>query len=156
MSKSKNTKPLVITLVIVLLVGAFAYGVVRIVQLRKATASLGGQVASANDQLSKLKNDLVSDPNGTVAKVQQESTGSVLEEVAKLYELPKDESPTIATVQDKSKLAGQAFFDQAENGDQLVVYEKSGLAILYRPSQKKLVKVGPIDIKNETPTTQVP
>ena len=59
---------------------------------------------------------------------------------------------------DKSKPPlDQPFFVDAKKGDYLVVYEKSGLAILYRPSEKKLVKVGSLNVQNtqsSQPTTQ--
>ncbi len=104
-----------------------------------------------NEELSKFKSELVTNPNDTILKIQQEESKSVLDEIGALYSLPADETPTIATVQDVSKLDDQPFFKEAVNGDKLVVYEKSGLAILYRPGEKKLIKVGPLNIKNDTP-----
>ena len=47
---------------------------------------------------------------------------SLIEEVSKLAILPSKEQPTIATVQDKTKLQNQTFFSQAENGDKVLIY----------------------------------
>lgn len=61
-------------------------------------------------------------------------------------ELPKEETPTIATISDKEKLKGQVFFDAAENGDVLFAYTTAMKAILYRPSTNKIINVAPIAI----------
>lgn len=64
--------------------------------------------------------------------------------VGKIYILPSDEEPTVARIEDKDSLKGQTFFDKAQNGDYVIVYEKSKLALLYRQQDGKLVNVGPI------------
>ncbi len=74
-------------------------------------------------------------------------------EVGKLIELPTDETPTVATVVDASKVKSQAFFANAQNGDRVLLYSKSSKAILYRPSTKKIIEVAPINIgANQTQT----
>ncbi len=65
----------------------------------------------------------------------------LLVKIGRLVVLPKGEEPTIATVSDKSKLLEQAFFRQAENGDKLLLYEKTKKAILYRPSINRVVDI---------------
>jgi hypothetical protein len=64
--------------------------------------------------------------------------------VGQLMILPTDETPTYGTVQDKTKLKGQTFFAHAENGDELLMYERAKTSILYRASINKIVNVGPI------------
>lgn len=71
--------------------------------------------------------------------------------VGKLIELPSGETPTVATISDKNKLADQTFFKMTENGDVLFVYAKAMEAILYRPSINKIINVAPISI-NQTPS----
>lgn len=66
--------------------------------------------------------------------------------LGKLMELPAEEVPTVATISDKEKLAGQTFFAQAENGDILFAYTSAMKAILYRPSTNKIINVAPISI----------
>lgn len=63
--------------------------------------------------------------------------------------LPKEE-PVVATVTDKSKLAGQKFFAHAENGDKVLVFQKAKKAILYRPSEKKIIEVSNVTTNQET------
>lgn len=154
MAKRKNTKTILIVISVLVIIGALGYSAWRIMQLRKTAADLGGQLNSKTEEMNAFRRDLVANPTGTLQKIQQESTQSIIDEVGKLYTLPANESPTVATVQDKSKLGDQEFFKDAQNNDVLVVYEKSGLAILYRPSEKKLVKVGPINIQNNPETSE--
>ncbi|MDQ3093729.1 MAG: DUF515 domain-containing protein [bacterium] len=161
MAKQRRSKIVFWVILTVLIVGTLGYGGWRIMQLRKTAAILGSTLGAKTEELNQFKSELATNPTGTIQRIQAESTQSVIDEIGKLYTLPSNEQPTVATVQDKSKLEGQDFFKDAQNGDQLVVYEKSGLAILYRPSENKLIKVGPIDVKNdqaatEQPTTQEP
>lgn len=65
-------------------------------------------------------------------------------QVGNIYILPTDDEPTVARIEDKNSLKGQTFFDNAQNGDYVIVYEKSKLALLYRQQDGKLVNVGPI------------
>ena len=71
-----------------------------------------------------------------------------------LMELPQGETPTVATISDKEKLKGQAFFDKAENGDILFAYTNSMKAILYRPSTNKIINVAPITINQQQDLNQ--
>ena len=68
-------------------------------------------------------------------------------EVGKLYDLPKDEKPQVATVQDKEKLKDQPFFNKAENGDITLIYTNAKLAILYRPTTKQIVNVSTVTVQ---------
>lgn len=70
----------------------------------------------------------------------------LVERVGKLMELPAGETPTVAAVSDVSKLKGQAFFVNAQNGDQVLIYSKAKKAVLYRPSTNKIIEVGPVNL----------
>jgi hypothetical protein len=78
---------------------------------------------------------------------------TLIKTVGQLMFLPSEE-PTIATVTDKEKLAKQPFFAQAENGDKVIIYTQAKKAILYRPTQKKIVDVAPL-ITDATPQPQL-
>lgn len=68
-------------------------------------------------------------------------------QVNKLIILPTNEQPAIVTVVDKSKIQNIPFLQRsAKNGDKVLVYSKAKKAILYRPSEKKIVDVGPVSI----------
>lgn len=87
--------------------------------------------------------------NASPEKLQQVQVDQTISEVGKLYSLPANEKPDVATVKDKEALKKQyPFFDQAENDDVVLIYKEAKLAILYRPATKKLVKVGPVNVEN--------
>lgn len=79
-------------------------------------------------------------------------TESLVKKVGVLITLPKDETPTIATVSDKEKLKDQPFFKDAQKDDKLLIYTNAKQAIIYRPSQNKIINVGPIAINDAQPT----
>jgi hypothetical protein len=68
--------------------------------------------------------------------------------------VPKDETPTLATVTDKTKLKDQPFFKDAENGDQILIFPQAKKAIIYREKENRLINVGPIAITSDKATTQ--
>lgn len=84
----------------------------------------------------------------------QAEVDTLLMEVGKLIALPSDEKPTIATVSDVEKVKEQAFFKNAQNGDKVLIYTNAKKAILYRPSEKKVVEVGSVNI-NQQPKTEI-
>ena len=64
--------------------------------------------------------------------------------------LPKDETPTLATVSDPEKLKDQRFFVNAVKGDKVLVYSLAKKAILYSPSLDKIIEVAPVNVGGET------
>lgn len=150
MAKKKNAKVLITLLISLVVIGGAGYSTWRIMQLRTEVADVQSSLADVNNELEALKSDIVTNPDTVVLGLQQEKNATILKEVGEVYAIPEDETPTIATVQDISKLTDQPFFDGAENGDILIVFDESGQAILYRPSEKKLVKVGPINIQENS------
>jgi len=78
---------------------------------------------------------------------------NLLKEVGKLMTLPTDEKPTIATVSDAEKVKSQSFFKLAQNGDKVLIFANSKKAILYRPSEKKIVEVGTVNLNQQSSQT---
>ena len=81
-------------------------------------------------------------PIGQTALVQ--ASGDVVQRVGQLILLPSDEVPTLATVSDINVLKGQLFFQNASNGDVVLMYAKARKAILYSPRLNKVIEVAPI------------
>ncbi len=83
-------------------------------------------------------------------KQVQSEVDALVAEVGKLIDLPKDEKPTVATVTDPSKLKDQPFFAKAKAGDKVLIYTSTKRAILYRPSEHRIIDVGAVNIRQQT------
>jgi hypothetical protein len=92
-------------------------------------------------------NDLKKDPASNA-----NASARIVQEVSKIYAVPANEQPSVALVQDKAKLRQQPFFGSVENGDYILIYTNSKLAIVYREKDNKLMKVGPINISKDNTT----
>lgn len=90
-------------------------------------------------ELQKVQN-----PEYAEQQAQQETQG-LLDKVGKHMELPDGEA-VVATVSDVAKLSDQPFFEKAENGDKVLIFSDSSVAIIYRESTDKIVNSGPIAI----------
>jgi hypothetical protein len=82
------------------------------------------------------------------AQLQQE-VENLVKEVGKLIALPEDEDPTIATVTDVEAAKDQPFFAKAQNGDKVLIYTNARKAILYRPSENRIIEVGLVNINQQ-------
>jgi hypothetical protein len=70
----------------------------------------------------------------------------VVSRVGQLMLLPTNEQPTLATVTDKTKLADKFLASKAANGDDILIYTKNQMVIIYRPSINKIVAVGAVSV----------
>ncbi len=77
----------------------------------------------------------------------------ILQIISPVIHISHNETPTIATVADKSKLMSQPFFERAENGDKVLIFRSSNTVVLYRPTLKKVIAVSTIP-KEQQVTTQ--
>lgn len=71
---------------------------------------------------------------------------SVINKVRTIAVLPSGETPTVATVVNADKLKNQAFFNNAKNGDKVLVFNREKEAILYRPSTNQIVTIAPVTV----------
>jgi hypothetical protein len=108
----------------------------------------------AQQQLNTVKKDLENVQTDPAAKTR-EANKQLIEQVGKLIVLPQGEEPTIATVSDLSKLQGQPFFAKAQVGDKVLIYQVAKKAILFRPSENKIIELAPLNNNGQagTPTT---
>lgn len=90
----------------------------------------------------------------TQTKSPEAELESVVAAISEHFELPQGETPTLATVTDREKLSGQAFFASSQNGDKVLLYQEGKKAILYRPSTGKIVNVAPIGVQAPTQAEQ--
>jgi len=94
----------------------------------------------------------LSDAPAKAAMQAEAEITTIVASIEKGMLLPPNETPTLATVTDKDKLASQPFFSQSQNGDKVLLYTQAGKAILYRPSIQKIVDI--TSIRTTTDATQ--
>ncbi len=97
-------------------------------------------------QYNKTQKELQAMKKSSAAsqKAGSDQVSKIVAEVGKIFKLPDGEVPTMATISDVNKLKDQPFFKNSKNGDILLVYNKAGKAILYNPTDKKIVEVAPV------------
>lgn len=95
-------------------------------------------------QLKELKNQANSGSQNSNTTSSQEDNKKLIDQIGKLIILPTDEEPTIATVNDLSKLQGQPFFEKAQIGDKVLIYNIARKAILFRPSNNQIIELAPL------------
>lgn len=88
-------------------------------------------------------------------KVAQETVDKLVAQVSNFILLPQNETPTVATVTDPSKLKDQPFFTNAKEGYKVLIYTNARKAIMFDPINNKIIEVAPITIgNNQTVPTQ--
>lgn len=143
MSKARNVSiGINVVLATVLVVGAAWFWFVY----KKQRSNMGKVLSAVTGELQAYKTD----PN----QASKAEANRIVSEVGKLYALPKDEEPSVATVKDKEKLKDQPFFVNAQNNDVTLIYSKAKIAILYRPSSKQIINVSSVSIQDQA--TQTP
>ena len=119
----------------------FFYGrrwlLVVIILLVAGVAALTYGYIHTKNELNKAKNPT------TAGKTEAEQ---IVNTINKVVLVPTGETPTLATVQDVSKLKSQTFFKNAQNGDKVLIYSRSGQAILYRPLTKQVIEYAPVNL----------
>lgn len=95
----------------------------------------------AQKEITAIKTDPT-----TIQKAATIEAQKLVDQVSKLMELPKGETPTIATVTDVGKLKDQPFFVRAKNGDKVLIYTNAKKAVLYDPATNKIVDVAPVNL----------
>lgn len=73
----------------------------------------------------------------------------IVRKISKIMILPENETPTIATVSDPLALKNQVFFVNSQKGDKVLIYTQARKAILYRPTQDKIVEVTSLSIEEK-------
>ncbi len=131
--KRKNPKGFKALILLAILIAAVA-----------ASVYLFQQWQQTKKELDSLKKN----PN----QIAQNQVKAVVAKVGKFIALPEKEDPTLATINDISKLKDQPFFAKAQNGDQILIYTNARKAYLYSPTQDKLLDVAPLNIGTPSAT----
>ncbi|MCX8008576.1 MAG: hypothetical protein N3A54_02635 [Patescibacteria group bacterium] len=103
-------------------------------------------------QYQKVQAELAKLKTSTMGPLTEDRQRELIEEVSSRIILPNDEKPTVAVVSDINRLKDQQFFSAGQNGDIVLIYMNAKKAILYRPSEKKVVEVAPVNLNNNQAT----
>lgn len=85
-------------------------------------------------------------------KLSDKDVKGLVATVGRLIVLPDNETPTVATVSDPDKLRSQPFFTNSKKGDKVLIYSGARKAILYRPEERKIIEVAPLNLTTPAPT----
>jgi hypothetical protein len=88
------------------------------------------------------------------AAVQEQEAKELVDQVGSILLLPS-EVPTIATVLDPDMLKQQAFFEHAIVGDKVLVFASARQAVLYRPSEHKIIAISMLSSQDMQQTPAV-
>ena len=98
-----------------------------------------------HNQKTKETPDMIAQREADKRAVEaKKKADAMIDIVKKQIELPTNEEPILATVSDSNMLQNQDFFKDAKNGDRILLYPKHKKAYLYRPSEKKVLAVAPL------------
>lgn len=98
-----------------------------------------------NQEWQKKYSDLIEHPE----QLAENEADLYYEKVSKLTSLPVNEKPKINTILDINQLKDDDFFSKAQNGDKVLIFEESKLAIIYRPSDDKIINSGPLVVSTD-------
>jgi len=93
--------------------------------------------------------------NSSTEKQATVDAKNVLERVSRLFDLPSDPPPTVATIVNIEQLrATSDFYNKAKDGDQLIITKNR--AILYDPERDIILDAVSIDIRAQTSNEKPP
>lgn len=99
-------------------------------------------------QYTKVTKELSTMKTSSNGPLTDDRQRELIAEVSSRIMLPGDEKPTVAVVSDINRLKDQQFFANGQNGDVVLIYMTSKKAVLYRPTDKKIVEVAPVNLNN--------
>ncbi|HET9412012.1 MAG TPA: hypothetical protein VFO38_04135 [Candidatus Saccharimonadales bacterium] len=91
-------------------------------------------------------------PKDQIAE-NQSTLQRVKAQAGAIFMLPEGD-PVLIQIQDKQKLSGQPFYEKAENGDYVLVYEKAKYAIIFREKTRQVINANTISIGEESAPPQ--
>lgn len=80
------------------------------------------------------------------AAIAPTDTAAIMLQVGRLVDLPSDETPQVAPINDVAPFLNQPFFARARVGDVLIIYMQKHVAILYSSAENKIVNMSKISV----------
>lgn len=80
----------------------------------------------------------------------------LISDLMRIALIPTDETPEIATIYNVEDYSEILFFSRAQNGDKVIGFLKAKFAILYRPTTKQIIWMGPLTSANNNNISPTP
>lgn len=74
-------------------------------------------------------------------KIAEKEIDSVVRDVRKIMDLPQDETPVLAVINNDEQLKNQPLFQNAEVGNKILIYEENRKIVIYNHTTNKIVEV---------------
>ncbi len=87
----------------------------------------------------------VIDNRPVMTNTLSEEEKNIVEKASQLVNMPKDEEATVATIVDKTKNQKLDFLKDAENGDKIIIFPKSGKQFLYREETNTIISTATLN-----------
>lgn len=136
-SKFSFTTPLILIIVLTLFIG-----------LLTGSVFLFFRYQQVQREINALKGT-----NNSLSSTSQTDPKKIIENVSKLIKLPKDEVPTVASITDVDKLKNQPVFQNAKNGDKILLFTNAHKVIIYDPGSNIIEDAVTINSTNQSPNT---
>jgi hypothetical protein len=103
-------------------------------------------------QTKKQLDELTKTPSASEQALQERQ--ELIAKVSRLMVLPASENPLILNIENAAALAKtQPFFQNASDGDIVLIYTQAGKSIIYSPERNIIVNVGTLTVQNMEPVT---
>lgn len=76
----------------------------------------------------------------------EEEIKKIVARVSQIAVLPQDELPQVGIINNPTQLKNQPFFENAQAGDLLLIYKRTGKVYIYDPALHKIVNIGPYSL----------
>lgn len=141
----KITSALVLRMLIGLIgIATFGSLIVNYVSVDRANRALALKLntyAGTKPVAAIKKPEQIPDRSQALIPVDRDEVQGYLEKIQSMVIVPTDEAPSLATVVSTESLRGEVFFRNVVLQDKLFLYDTARIAILYRPSEQKIVNM---------------
>lgn len=107
-----------------------------------------------NEQGAAGKNDNVSVTQDILKNEEDKLTQAqkVVASFSKVYAIPPDDDPSVIAITDADKLRQQdpKFYENAKNGDKVLILYSKKLAFIFREEESKIINVGFISTDSQS------
>jgi hypothetical protein len=92
-------------------------------------------------------------PKAIAARIEKQNM-KMISDISKFMRLPQGDKPIFYEITDPVSISKtQPFFSGSEKGDRLIIFPTSSKALIYNPTKKMIINVGPIQFDQSQQTS---